>query len=256
LNYCQLPVDALAALFAALSTKTAPATHLLVYDNAELQVADREHLLEIILQVQNVRDLHVNLDFTDESVLSSFRRNSSICNLHTYDTARRRHEVASGPVVDTLKRNRCLYEATVLLGNKPRGSVPMSLCSRAIDRLSDDNTGATAVYKILQEKLVMWCAPHHDASTVRSVTPAAARTSSTLPSVASVSSISTGTDTGLPMENDTVEASTTTTVCFSSTKDCNDKRSYAQATAGDNNDDEETLQKKQACTKSTQSERN
>ena len=144
----------------------------------------------------------------------------------------------------------------MLLGNKPRGSVPLGLWSKAIDRLGGDNTGATAVYKILQEKLVMWCAPHHDASTVRSVTPAAARTSSTLPSAAAVSSISTGTDTGLPTENDSEEASTTTTDCCSSTKECEDKRSYAQATAGDNNDDEETPQKKQACTKGTQSERN
>jgi hypothetical protein len=52
-----------------------------VYDSVQLDEPHHERLLDIIPQMQNLQSLHVNLDFTNESVVSSFRRNTIILDL-------------------------------------------------------------------------------------------------------------------------------------------------------------------------------
>jgi hypothetical protein len=112
----------------------------------------------------------------DESVLSAFRRSTTIQRLFTSNiTTQFRQEVENGPVYDIMKRNRVISHAIELLESESQWTIPFYKFIERITR-PNDNTGATAVYKIMQEKLVMWWAPHQAAvSTVDApIAPAAA----------------------------------------------------------------------------------
>jgi hypothetical protein len=185
LNHCQLPGDTMAALFRSLSIKTTQ-TQLDAYDSVQLRGADLESLLEIIPHMLNVQDLRMNLNFMDKSVLSSFRRNTSIQHLYTRTMTGGTpwQEVVSGPVLDLLKRNRGLCKAIMLLDSEPRRTIPLGLWSKAMGRLGRGNTGATALYKIMREKLVTsWWTSNQEA-----VTAAAAASSTTIAAPATVAS--------------------------------------------------------------------
>jgi hypothetical protein len=102
--------------------------------------------------------------------LSSFHENSSLQDLYDGNG-----KTIAGPISVSLKRNRRLRKE-----NKPLDCDPPSgPWAKAIERLGDKNTGTTAVYKIMQEKLVMWWAPKVSPPVVGAAAFAAAATDST-----------------------------------------------------------------------------
>jgi hypothetical protein len=175
LSFCQLPGHAMISLFQAVSNSRS-LRHLSVYDNVRLQGHDLERLLEIIPTMHYLFDLHVNLDFENESVLSSFHWNTSLWCLYSGSNM---EEMMHGHVLfGTLDRNRRLRDANELLQQEPRCMIPWGgIWAHGIEQLThDNNTGATAVYKIMREKLVMWWAPptpHHPAIAAAAMTTTA-----------------------------------------------------------------------------------
>jgi hypothetical protein len=165
MNLCQLPISAVIALFQA-SVINKQLLSLYVYDHVQLQGGqDLNHLLKIIPQMQNLRYFCVNLDFHDKAVLSAFHWNTSFLYLLDSNDV----EITTGPVNVSLKRNRRLGAANKLLDREPRQEViPLGLWAEAIERLGDENIGATAVYKIVREKLEGW-APKTLSSTTTGV---------------------------------------------------------------------------------------
>lgn len=155
---CQMPAHAVISLFMALTINTTLA-ELDVYDHTRLHGQDLERLLEMIPKLKAPSYLRINLDVTDTSVLSSLHWNTSILRLSVDEDG---SVVTDGPAFGIMHRNRRLSKASVLLKRESRGGVipPWGgLWAKGIERLTDDPVGATAAYKILHEKLVMWWAP-------------------------------------------------------------------------------------------------
>jgi hypothetical protein len=193
LNSCQLPGPVVLALFQlflvnhnnnnnASSSNTGSATIttslrvLYVYDTVRLDDddPDLEHLLRYVIpHMRHLRSLSVHWNFTHPAVCAAFQRNSCLRYLYNQQgeplvTA---NTTPMSPIVlASLQRNRRLYAAQELLDrSQPRrvrcgmpyssgGSGLGGIWAQALARLGDDCTGATAVYKILQEKLATsWC---------------------------------------------------------------------------------------------------
>jgi Leucine Rich repeat len=173
LNFCRLSFQAFMALFETASMiKTLLVLH--VYDHVRLKGADRERQLEHIPTLRNISLLAINLDFANQAVLAAFHLNTSIRRLYDDDVCRRERNfyprrIVDGPVFEILKRNRRLRNARRLLRlfritttTAAAASIPPlleGLWAKAIEQLTLDKTGATAVYEIMQEKLIEWCAP-------------------------------------------------------------------------------------------------
>jgi hypothetical protein len=167
-KYCRLPSQAVIALFqAAAMLETLRDLH--VYDNVRLEGQDLMRLLQVIPNMSNVCHLCINLAFRNEAVSGAFHLNTSIRRLcgdfH-------QPEIMPGTVLfEILKRNRRLLKARRLLclfrmttkttTTTTTTRVPAwdGLWAKAIEELTLDSSGATAIYEIMQEKLVEWCAP-------------------------------------------------------------------------------------------------
>lgn len=166
---CQMPGQAITLLFEAVALNmTRTLTTLYVYDLDQLQRQDLEHVLKIIPKMGNLCHLHVNLDvalllihtnffyFMNESVFLAFHHNTSIQHLYSGE-----HRVAiaeDGPIFAILQRNRHLYKAKKLLEHERSASG--GVWGKGLERLGTStvpatrgNTGATAIYKIVCEKL-------------------------------------------------------------------------------------------------------
>jgi hypothetical protein len=194
INFCQLPLHAIMALFQVFvvddnantsasmpptttTTTTLQLLDLFVYDRVQLKGQDLEHLLNVIPQMRKIRSLSVNLNFKDAAVMSAFHR--SPCIRYLFDENDEQaivvanddddDESAAGPsVIRSLRRNRRLHTAKQLLHGESTSRQVMipalisggggSVWAKAIHLLGNHDTGATAVYKILQEKLGTWCA--------------------------------------------------------------------------------------------------
>jgi hypothetical protein len=171
MNFCQSPAPAITAiLLAAARNKTLQG--LYAYDHVRLQAGkDLEPLLEIIPAV-HLLSLHINLDFDNEAVLSSFHLNTNIQHLYDENV----EEIEGGHVADILERNYRLSKADLLLDCDNR--IPAGLWAKGIEYLIrgdiDKNRGATAAYKILREKLVMWAPNTSSTKNTAIASPAAA----------------------------------------------------------------------------------
>jgi hypothetical protein len=160
MNCCRMPRDTMTSLFGAVAAHK-DLLYFRAYDHVRLEGQDVERLLKLIPNISNIFHLSVNLDFTHPSVLAAFHRNTSIQHLSVY-TVHIKKRITNGAVFASLDRNRRLAKGNMLLDSEPRQVIPLGLWSKAIEELTRDdnnNTGATAVYKILQEKLVMWWSP-------------------------------------------------------------------------------------------------
>jgi hypothetical protein len=171
LNFCQLPGQALTALFQAVSSNDM-LNCLNVYDLVQLDGLHLERLLDIIAQMPYLLSLHINLDFALESVMSSIHRNSSILSLCDGEEA---VEVADSndEVAKIMNRNDRMTMADELLQSEPQCMTPLGLWAHGLASITDDDTGATAAYKILQEKLVMRWLPARGLSPVAAAAAAA-----------------------------------------------------------------------------------
>lgn len=106
--------------------------------------------------------LHVKLDFASEYVLSAFHRNTSILYLYSgvHRGVHRVEMITDGPVFHILERNRRLLKANELLDCEPRMLIPLrGVWGKAIGHFARHERGATAVYKVLRERIVFWWAP-------------------------------------------------------------------------------------------------
>jgi hypothetical protein len=148
LNLCQLPGHAVISLFQAVANNDM-LERLCVYDRDQLEESHLGQLLETIPQIRNIQYLQVNLNFTNDSVLSSFRRNTSILYLCGENSSL----VTTGAIADTLKRNDRINLANQLLNCEPQRVIPLGLWANGIARITYDSNGATAAYKILHQKL-------------------------------------------------------------------------------------------------------
>lgn len=84
---------------------------LCVYDHVQRQGQDLQRLLENILKMK-LQSLHINLNFTDKQVISSFHQNITIRHLRSGEHA---EEITAGPVFSSLERNRLLHDDDVRL---------------------------------------------------------------------------------------------------------------------------------------------
>lgn len=170
MSQCHISSRALIAIFqASINTLT----QFYVYDNVRLEGKDLERLLKIIPRMTKLYRLHINLDFmNNESVLSHFHGNVHIRYLH--GEASEEVEITNGPVFCILERNRWIYKTNKLRKHElqwnkkkdiRRRRPPLfgdGLWIKSMERItrSDGNNnntvGASAIYQILQEKLVVW----------------------------------------------------------------------------------------------------
>jgi hypothetical protein len=185
-KFCRLPGQAVVSLFQAAATNK-KLQDLYVYDNEQLEGDDLTSLLEFIPKMENLLRLSINLDFTNPAVLSAFHLNTSIHYL--FDENDEQIDDGRGPVADIGERNTRLFYASLLLDDdddEPWGGV----WANAMEQLTRDETGATAVYKIMQEQLVMWWTPTttKPASTTTTNTAAAAVVTAAAVSTATSSS--------------------------------------------------------------------
>jgi hypothetical protein len=205
LNSCRIPSHVIVSLVQALIHNQI-FEELSVYCSEQLQGDDLQRLLEIVPKMpSNLRRLAIHLDFSNKSVVSSFHWNTGLLSLNNGS------EFVPGPISDILKRNRQLRNANELLDSEPhrQRTIPLGLWVKGIESLTLDNAGTTALYKILREKLVTWRAP--------------------LPQEAAASTTSAAALASAP------GAASTATASF---KDKKDKRSYAQASMGDDDEGE------------------
>lgn len=166
MNLCQLPSHVLTALFFSAALDTTSLSELNAYDLDQIGGQTLEQLLKIIPMMSSLRRLHINLDFTNESVQSSFHRNTSITHLYTGLNRDKIRHYNVKPLLRILKRNQKLHNANELLHDVPsQSNIPKGIWVKGLQCLAHDNTGATAVYKIMRAKLVMWWAPQQ-ASTI------------------------------------------------------------------------------------------
>jgi hypothetical protein len=101
LHFCHLPDHVITAIFQAVANNPKLKT-VYALDSVQPQGQTLERQLEIIPNMKVTR-LYVNLDFEDESVLSSFHRNARILHLHSSED---HVEISNGPVNGKLERNR------------------------------------------------------------------------------------------------------------------------------------------------------
>jgi hypothetical protein len=200
-----------------------------------------QRLLDIIPQMQHLNTLYVNLDFTSESVWSSLYRNSSILYLYSGEDG---DIITTDAAANLLERNGRLLKADELLDSEFQGTTPLDgVWAKAIERLTIDDSGTTAVNNILREKLVVWCAALHSdlvtAAALPSVpSPIRSQHDAAFPSVSTRANPS-ATKGGDDVEASSTSSSTTpTSACTTTSSDS--KRSYTllqQASSiGDNND--------------------
>jgi hypothetical protein len=170
-SFCQMPGHALAALFQASAVNKTLST-LNVYDRDRLQVGqDRDRQLEIIPQTK-LNVLHVNLDFTDTTVLSAGL-------FHFNNDLHRPEAITNGPVLRILRRNKRIEWALTFLNDEGQegtsGSAMIIPWKHVIARFSGHESGLSATYTILRKKLPScWWVP--ETTTQRPVAAAAAAT--------------------------------------------------------------------------------
>jgi hypothetical protein len=177
LSGCRIPARAfIVIVLASMDT----ISQLYVYDYVQVEEGIYlGYLLKLITRMTKLQRLHINLDFTKESVLSSFHKNTSIRHLHGA-VADEAVEISQGPVFSIVQRNRWIFKISLLRNhelywNKTFGGCGrsplfgeglwikvmerISTCARG-DNNNDSNskkyTGTTAINLILQEKLVVW----------------------------------------------------------------------------------------------------
>jgi hypothetical protein len=171
LSRCRIPVNALIDILQASANAL---MQLYVYDIVQYEGKDLERLLQTLPGMTKLHRLQINMDFTNESV-SSFHDNTQLRHLH--GEGNEMVEITNGPMFYILERNRWLYKTKrlrkherlwnnreeILLG--PRRSMFseglwIKVMEQIAGRNGQDNSsntpGATAVYKILQDKLVVW----------------------------------------------------------------------------------------------------
>jgi Ran GTPase-activating protein (RanGAP) involved in mRNA processing and transport len=169
MNLCQLPSQVITALFSAAAGAAVDDTpsiyELNVYDRNQIHGQALVQILQLVPRMTSLRRLHVNLDFAGASVQSSFHSNTSVTHLysgvdrvkikrqyHRHDNSQHN---AVEPLLRILKRNQKLHNANGLLQGTNRKGVWVA----GLTCLAQDHTGASAVYKIMRAKLVMWWAP-------------------------------------------------------------------------------------------------
>jgi hypothetical protein len=130
LNFCQASAPAITALLhaAAVGKKV---NSLYAYDHVQLQAGqDLERLLENIPTVK-ISCLRINVDFTDESVISSFHSNTIIQRLYGENG----DEIHDGPVADIMKRNQRLFHASDFLDRNLRRRFHLASGPRRLNTL-------------------------------------------------------------------------------------------------------------------------
>jgi hypothetical protein len=170
----------LTALFQVVANNKMLLT-LYTHDHVQLKGEHLEAVLSTIPQIRNLTSLHINLDFTNESVLSSFRRNTSIVSLYTGSTADMVAVADDNPTfADIAKRNDWINFSNELLNSEPQK--PLCLWANVIARITHrDDRGATAAYKIMRERLIILWTPVSTISSMSSSAATAAAAASSRP---------------------------------------------------------------------------
>lgn len=137
LSFCQWPGDVLTTRFQAFADNST-LTQLYAYDRIQLDGTHLQRMLGFIAQTRNLLHLHVNLDFANESVLSSFHRNTSILFLYNSENGAPidDHTTCNDRAMGILHRNNRITISNQLLNSEPQRMIPLGLWAHGLARIT------------------------------------------------------------------------------------------------------------------------